>query len=176
MYRDDEIVVYINGTEVYKNNMPASPITHTTLALASSSDDGKSVLTVALTNAASLLQSGNNTIAVEVHQSSIQSPDLVWDMALTGIPIGIPVITRGPYLQKATSSSMLVRWYTDIATDSKVMYGTDPGNLSQSVVVPVNSTNHSVQLTGLTPYTKYYYSIGTSINVIQSGEDYHFRT
>ncbi len=176
MYRDDGIVVYINGTEVYKNNMPASPITHTTLALASSSDDGKSVLTVALANAASLLQSGNNTIAVEVHQSSTASPDLVWDMALTGIPIGIPVITRGPYLQKATSATMLVRWYTDIATDSKVMYGTDPGNLSQSVVVPVNNTNHSVQLTGLTPYTKYYYSIGTSINVIQSGEDYHFRT
>jgi len=59
--------------------MPASPpsVTHLTSASMSISDDGKSVLTIALTNAASLLQAGNNTIAVEGHQSSISSPDLV---------------------------------------------------------------------------------------------------
>ena len=84
-------------------------------------------------------------------------------------------ITRGPYLQKATSTSMLVRWYTDVNVDGKVMYGTDPGNLSQSAVSGA-ATSHSVQLSGLTPYTKYYYSIGTSTTTLQSGLDNYFLT
>ena len=32
--RDDGVVAYLNGTEIYRNNMPAGSITHTTLASA----------------------------------------------------------------------------------------------------------------------------------------------
>ena len=86
-------------------------------------------------------------------------------------------IVRGPYLQKATSTSMLVRWYTDVSSDSRVTYGTDPGNLSQSVTMSDVTTNHAVELTGLNPYTKYYYSVGSSTGgVIQSGLENYFLT
>ncbi len=176
MFRDDGVVVYVNGAEVYRNNMPAGTIDYTSLASAAIADDGKSILKVTLSLAVSQFQSGSNTIAVEVHQSSASSSDLSWDMKLTGVLIGFPIVTRGPYLQKATSTSMLVRWYTDLSVDSKVMYGTDPGNLSQNVSVAGTRTSHSVQLTGLSPYTKYYYSIGTSTLVIQSGLNNYFLT
>jgi hypothetical protein len=97
-------------------------------------------------------------------------------MRLIGNPVGVPICTTGPYLQKATTSSILIRWYTDEAVDSKVMYGNAPGNLTQSVTVSGSRTNHSVPLTGLAPSTKYYYSIGSTSTTIQSGTDNYFVT
>ncbi len=177
MYRDDGVVIYVNGIEIYRNNMPSGTIGYTTLASSAiSGADETTIVSTTLTLVASQFVSGNNIIAVEVHQSAENSSDLSWDMKLTGVPVGLPSITRGPYLQKATSTSMLVRWYTDDLVDSEVKYGTDPGNLSQSVVVPGLTTNHSVQLTGLTAYTKYYYSVGSSAGIIQSGLDNYFLT
>ena len=176
MYRDDGVVVYVNGTEVYRDNMPAGTIAYNTLASANAPDDGNSITDVTITLAASQFQSGNNDVAVEVHQSAASSGDLSWDMKLTGIPPSLTLITRGPYLQKATSTSMIVRWYTDDLVDSEVKYGTDAGNLSQSQIVSGATNNHSVQLTNLTPYTKYYYSIGSTTSVLKSGPDNYFLT
>ncbi len=45
-------------------------------------------------------------------------------------------VTRGPYLQMATSSSIVVRWRTDEATDSMVRYGDAPGNLGFTAPPP----------------------------------------
>ena len=36
-------------------------------------------------------------------------------------------LTRGPYLQVATSNSIVVRWRTDTWARSRVRYGTAPG-------------------------------------------------
>src|SRR5687767_1600548 len=38
-------------------------------------------------------------------------------------------VTRGPYLQRATATSLVVRWRTAAATDSRVRYGTSAGTL-----------------------------------------------
>ncbi len=176
MYRDDGIIVYVNGVEVIRNNMPAGTIVNTTLATSSATDNGTEIITVSLTLLASQFQTGVNTIAVEVHQSSNTSSDLIFDMQLKGYEPGYSEVTMGPYLQKATSTTMTVRWYTFSAVDSKVTYGTSLGNLTQSVVVSGSSTSHSVTLTGLTPYTKYYYSVGSSSAISQSGPDNYFLT
>ncbi len=85
-------------------------------------------------------------------------------------------ITRGPYLQKATPTSIVIRWYTSTEVDSRVTFGEDPGDLSQSRTVTGTRTNHTVELTGLTPYTKYYYSVGTTTTIIQSGLQNYFLT
>lgn len=42
-------------------------------------------------------------------------------------------VTRGPYLQMGTPTSVVVRWRTDVVTDSRVTYGTAPDNLISSV-------------------------------------------
>jgi len=85
-------------------------------------------------------------------------------------------ITRGPYLQKATTSSIIIHWRTGSAVDSKVFYGTDPDNLNMSVEDLTSKTEHILELTGLTQDTRYYYSVGTTSAVLASDETHTFQT
>lgn len=85
-------------------------------------------------------------------------------------------ITRGPYLQMGTPESIVVRWRTDNPTDSRVQYGTDPQNLSQTVDVNGSTREHEVKLTGLSPQTRYYYAIGNSTDGTVTAADYYFIT
>lgn len=71
-------------------------------------------------------------------------------------------LNRGPYLQQATPGSVIIRWQTAQSCDSKVMYGTSLGSLNQVATYTTSSTEHEVKITGLLPYTKYYYSILSS--------------
>jgi acid phosphatase type 7 len=173
--RDDGVVVYLNGWEVFRNNMPEGFVEYGTAALAD-------------VEAASYLEAmvdpgffvpGYNLIAAEVHQRQVVSPDLVFDLQLqqTGGGSGGPVtLIRGPYLQIGTPTSIVVKWRTSPASDSLVRYGRTPGNLNQSAQVTVITTEHEVPLTGLLPNTKYYYSIGSSSFTNASGNDYFFVT
>lgn len=79
MLRDDGVVVYVNGTEAFRMNMPAGAITNTTLASSAVAGSAESTFFTAKTSA-SLLQPGLNVIAVELHQSSASSSDLSFDM------------------------------------------------------------------------------------------------
>ena len=82
-------------------------------------------------------------------------------------------VTRGPYLQMGTPNSVIVRWRTNLATDSRVRFGASPGALNSVVDDAAVTTEHSVRLTGLAPNTTYYYSIGTSSDVLAGGDNDH---
>ncbi len=86
-------------------------------------------------------------------------------------------VARGPYLQAPAPTGMTIRWDTREATDSKVWYGPNPGNLNNTVTLPTNTTEHEIQITGLSANTTYYYAIGDS-NGVMAGEDpdHHFKT
>ena len=68
-------------------------------------------------------------------------------------------ITRGPYLQRGTPTSVVVRWRTDVPIESIVEYGISKTSLSRRVQARERRTEHEVTLGGLTPHTKYYYQI-----------------
>ena len=85
-------------------------------------------------------------------------------------------LTRGPYLQNASTSAVSIRWRSNTSADSIVRYGTSSGALTQSVSSSSQVTEHELRITGLTPNTKYYYSIGSSANTLASGNDYFFVT
>jgi 3',5'-cyclic AMP phosphodiesterase CpdA len=86
-------------------------------------------------------------------------------------------VTRGPYLQVNTHESIVVRWRTDIPTSSKVNYGTALGQLNNEVFSENLVTEHIVKIEGLTPQTKYYYTIGSENEVLDGpGEKIFFRT
>ncbi len=99
---------------------------------------------------------------------------LLWTM-LVSLAWG-QAITRGPYLQQATDSSIIVHWRTDVATDSVVRFGTDSAALLQSSTEPVVTTEHTVRLTGLLALTQYFYSVGDSTATIAGDSSYHFHT
>ncbi len=83
--RDDGVAVYVNGVEVYRNNLPAGVLAHGTLASADASDDGNGIQTATIP--VSAFVSGNNVIAVEMHQILASSSDLSFDLQLLGNPI-----------------------------------------------------------------------------------------
>lgn len=83
-------------------------------------------------------------------------------------------VVRGPYLQSGTPSSIVVRWRTDIASDSRVRYGTAPNQLNSTAQSLLQTTEHEISITGLTPNTRYYYSIGTTLMTLAGGDDTHY--
>ncbi len=98
-------------------------------------------------------------------------------LALVAGDLSAEVITRAPYLQVATPSSMTIRWRTDAASTGRVRYGTDAANLSSIADAAASSTEHTVTLTGLAPDTRYYYSVGNTAGlVLASGADHKFVT
>ena len=91
-------------------------------------------------------------------------------------PNTVPVATRGPYLQMGTANSIVVRWRTATATDSRVRYGTVQGNLAFSADSLPATTEHQVRLTGLSPNTLYFYSVGSTGATLAVGADFTFLT
>jgi acid phosphatase type 7 len=84
------------------------------------------------------------------------------------------VVTRGPYLQSSTTSSIVIRWRTDVATDSRVQYGITQGSLTSSIDDASFTTEHEVKITGLNADTKYFYSVGTTSGVLAGNNSNHF--
>jgi len=87
-------------------------------------------------------------------------------------------VTRGPYLQFPTSSSMKVMWRTDAPTVSRVYYGPSLANVMDNQVdIATAQTNHTVNITGLDPYTEYYYAVSDGSTVLAGADMNHrFKT
>ena len=83
-------------------------------------------------------------------------------------------ITRGPYLQQGGATQVTVRWRTSTATNSRVRYGPSAGALSSVKDDAASVTNHSVTLTGLSPDTTYFYSVGSAGAALAGGDANHF--
>ena len=75
---DDGAVVYLNGSEVYRQNMPEGTITETTNASSSAKEGVFEQFLIA----PSQVVAGRNVLAVSIHQHDADSSDLVLDMDL----------------------------------------------------------------------------------------------
>ncbi|MEL7118267.1 MAG: DUF4397 domain-containing protein [Bacteroidota bacterium] len=90
LLRDDGAIVYINGEEVLRSNMPEGDIDEQTFASSVIAGSDESIFnTVELEN---LLVAGENIIAVEVHQVDLVSSDISFDLSLSGQTISPPAI------------------------------------------------------------------------------------
>ena len=78
---NDGMVLYLNGVEVKRIFMPSGTVTNATLA---TMGVPPTLWTNFLLSATGLLQ-GTNLVAVEVHQASLASTDLIMDMAVTAL-------------------------------------------------------------------------------------------
>lgn len=80
-YADDGFIVYVNGQEAGRYNMPSGSVSYNTYTptwAGSTPDEGTLQLR------GSLFREGSNVIAVEVHNISATSSDIYWDCSLTG--------------------------------------------------------------------------------------------
>ncbi len=174
LLRDDGAVVYLNGTEVFRSNMPSGAVSGTTPAsVAVGGADESAFFSTSVSPA--LLFDGANVLAVEIHQSSGSSSDISFDLELTGSQASAQV-RRGPYLQQGTPTSIVVRWRTDVPTASRVRFGASPTSLTQVSDVATVTTEHEVALQGLSPATKYFYSVGSPTETHAGGDAEHVFT
>jgi hypothetical protein len=93
LLRDDGAVVYLNGYEIFRSNLPGFPTIIGYRTLASTAVNGDSENTWHTANIYSgFVFPGRNILAVEVHQAATNSPDLSFDFELSGIGNFLPQV------------------------------------------------------------------------------------
>ena len=109
LIRDDGAVVYLNGAEVWRENMPAGTVTFATLAASTASGTAESNwFTRVLAPAA--LGNGWNVLAVEIHQDRPNSSDLSFNFELTGTAL---MSTNAVLTLAQDAGSLLLTWPAD---------------------------------------------------------------
>jgi len=101
----DGFVAYLNGSEVARRSIAAGAVTATTLA---SPHDAGAYETIDLTPHIATMVRGRNVLAVEVHLSSANDADLVWDAEVTytvTAPTSAPAITAHPQGQTVAAGA-----------------------------------------------------------------------
>jgi hypothetical protein len=82
LLRDDGAIVYLNGNEIFRNNMPAGAVNYLTLAATNAVGADETTNYISASVSASALGNGVNVLAVEIHQGSLTSSDLSFDFAM----------------------------------------------------------------------------------------------
>ena len=102
---DDGCIIYLNGTEIVRRNMPTGEVDYRTLAaLAIDGVNESTFFTYHLPVAG--LVSGDNVLAVEVHQSAATSSDLSFDLGLSGSShTGSTTVDSVTYIQQVADIS-----------------------------------------------------------------------
>jgi hypothetical protein len=108
--RDDGIVVWLNGVQVAKDNLPEGDVVNQTLASSAiGGTDETTYFDYRLDPSA--LKAGENTMAVEVHQNSGSSSDLSFDVSLqaTVLPTNqAPTVDLGADRQLTAPGTLLL--------------------------------------------------------------------
>lgn len=181
---DDGVVAWVNGVEVWRSpQMPAgTPAWNTNASLHESSNGSVpnygSLVDVTAT-ALPVLHAGVNVLAVGVWNSGAPgSSDLVVVPKLVmNVAGSVTSLTRGPYLQSGTPTSLRIRWRTSTPTDSRVRIGLDPSSLTTVIGAAPLVTEHDLLVSGLAAESTWYYSVGSSTQTLAGGDAGHlFRT
>jgi 3',5'-cyclic AMP phosphodiesterase CpdA len=101
-------------------------------------------------------------------------------LATLGLVLGLqavqaqnPVLSRGPYLQSVTESSIIVCWETNTPDQGAVDYGLTE-DYSWTTTEEITTTRHAITLTELSPYTLYHYRIKSGAQYLS--DDHTFKT
>jgi hypothetical protein len=81
--RDDGVIVYLNGTEIFRSNIPAGAVDYLTPAIGAVGGIDE-VTFYSQPADPSLLVAGNNVVAAEIHQANATSSDVMFDLELSG--------------------------------------------------------------------------------------------
>ena len=103
LMRDDGAVIYVNGAEVWRDNLPAGLITNTTPAVTNITGALEGLWLTNVLSSANLVN-GTNLLAVEIHQISLASNDVTFDLELEA---GV-LITAQPQLGAAVSGAAVL--------------------------------------------------------------------
>ncbi|CEA07515.1 hypothetical protein BN1051_00830 [Arthrobacter saudimassiliensis] len=83
---DDGIIVYVNGVEVVRSNMPEGPLTHNSYALTAPNTATAQASPVVVTVPGSLFTAGPNVISAEVHSNYRSTPSSSFELTARSGP------------------------------------------------------------------------------------------
>ncbi|MES2557921.1 MAG: alkaline phosphatase PhoX [Bacteroidota bacterium] len=127
--RDDGAVIYVNGVEMIRSNMPAGPITYQTLAPANEN------VTVTYTLPVSAFVQGTNVIAVSMHQTAVTSSDLLFDLSLENVTDQLVVGAGTGWKYSDTGTNLGTTWTDGTFNDASWPTGISPLGYTMTGVV-----------------------------------------
>lgn len=137
LMRDDGAVVYLNGQEVYRSNMPTGAVNFQTLASSNINGTPESTYEVAKIGVGSL-RVGRNVLAVEIHQDVATSSDLSFNFALEPRRNDKKLIVSPSNWEYNDRGAALADWFTTTFADTTWKYGLSPlgyGNGGEKTVL-----------------------------------------
>ena len=140
LLRDDGAIVYLNGRELFRDNMPAGPVNYRTYAVQAASDEN--AFTDHWVNPAGLID-GTNHFAVEIHNQGPQSHDISFDLRLIA---NLPVLPPRLALTRA-GTNVVTTWlssYLGYRLETTAALATDRWGTQTNVITTLNdfrSTN-----------------------------------
>jgi hypothetical protein len=164
--RDDGIRVFLNGTEIARDNLTSGTVSASTTATNDVSGSSENVLLSYPVDPA-LLVEGPNVIAAEVHQSAPDSGDLSFDLSLAAArnlidvtpvwsvspPVGASVSVNGQFTATATGV------YTVTATS---------GGLTDAATIEVASDN-VVSIVALDRFLRENEAVPSTVRISRTG-------
>ena len=131
---DDGCIIYVNGTEVHRFNMPSGTVSYSTFS--STYVDGQFDLPQTITIPSSLLKKGSNLIAVEVHNNNSTSSDAYWDASLVykQTTVGGMASTEQDYVLPADAANVNVTAVWEPLSDEELL-------IAHSVPVRINEVS-----------------------------------
>jgi hypothetical protein len=141
-YVDDGAVFYLNGGEIQRLRMPAAPavITYTTLTTGGACGVSEAICPDLFSISGSLvannLRSGDNVLAVEVHQITTTSSDVVFGSALG---YDVPAAVKPTLYMSREGNHITIYWNGSGFT---LQQANDPGGAWIDVPGPVTTSTY----------------------------------
>ena len=128
---DDGMIVYINGVEAGRYNMPSGTILYNDVATTHAHNNPD---TGQMTLKGSLFKKGKNVIAVEVHNNSTTSSDILWDASLSYIVqdnTQTYISTDEEYTLPSTGSQAVVAEFENLSDIDILAEGITPVRINE---------------------------------------------
>jgi hypothetical protein len=172
--RDDGCVIYLNGVEVVRSNMPTGTISYSTRATTSISGAGESAWLESPVDPA-LLVAGTNVIAVELHQQSPSSSDISFNLELRAVEAQTPgpSVTLTSPANHAVSNSPAVTFAANVSSPSGLAGATlYVGGPAQTVAFSGPTQIEDAEIVGDTPTV----ADGSGLSLNVDGQTPHAHT
>ncbi|MCK5029580.1 MAG: metallophosphoesterase [Bacteroidales bacterium] len=166
---DDGAIVYFNGKEVQRLNMPSGTIDYLTIASSAVSGSDKDIFNSYIISS-TILTAGLNTIAIEIHQSSATSSDISFDLRMSFDEYQL--FRKAPYLlYSGENDKMLILWQLQETRICDFEWGEDDTYSTGFTTTEEfnDSHQHKIILSELIPDTKYFYKVTLDSLYVKTG-------
>lgn len=156
---DDGMVLYLNGAEIHRYNMPAGALSSASKALA---DQNPATCVTNVTIPVRNLRAGTNVLAAAVHQSAAANSDTIFGLEMDAVFLSTPVM---PIQEPPTNQLKLSYSYTKATRQLVMSWPTNFSGfslVSKAAIGTNDSKPEWIQVSDQTnPYTN---SVPTSLN------------